>query len=461
MHSNSKFSVGLAVLLLSVAVKGAILAWFVPAWQQPDEPAHFQYTQLMVEEHRLPISAAATQYLSPEVIRSVLANGLAGNLPVAVRTQLANGSIPADAPDRRVYGPVPANPAAQYGPTYYALTAIPYAIFRDSPVAQRLIAMRLVSVLLFLGVVYSAYRTAFLLRPKRGFALAVAAVVGWHPMATFVTAGVNNDVLVMLLGALACWLLVHLWRRPPSRWQIALLVVLCTVGVVTKLPFIVFFPLFAYVLFRKAGGLPRSARYLALAALIAIPLATMFLWQRSVTVVDLPGMTPLLPTWASPPLTVGRLAFLTLFYRPGIVWASFWGTFGWMSYPLHAGTYAVLLLVVGAAVRGLVLLVRDQRQPDASADDRGVVRLLALPYLLLEALYLVLFWGTLLRYNNPNFPNQGRYYFILLTPLVALGIMGLGRVLPPQVRRFGAWGLAALLLLLNVDALVVLLGAWG
>ncbi len=461
MRPHSATSFGLALLLVSVALKGFLLAWLVPAWQQPDEPAHFQYTQLMVEEHRLPVSAGSTLYLSPEVVRSVLAHGLAINLPIAVKTQLSTDGLPTQAPDHEVFGAVPANPAAQYGPLYYALVAVPYDLLRDAPVEHRLIAMRLVSVFLFLGVVLAAYGIAFTLRPRPGFALAVATTVGWLPMPSYVFAGVNNDALAILLGALAFWLLLHLWTRRLTAPHLVLIVALCTVGTLTKMPLIIFLPLFAFVMLRKRSGLTLAARSVALIALVVLPIGSTLLWQHSVTVSNLPGLTPILPTWTKPALTVGWFLYDTFFYRPAIVWTSFWGNFGWLSYPLHAGVYALTVLLGGAAVVGLIQLCRDLRRGIARTITREVLSLLLASYVLLEGLYLALFWGTLLVYNNPNFPNQGRYYFIILVPLVVLGFLGLERFVPQRLHRFGAWGLATLLLVLNLDTLVVMLRAWA
>ncbi|MEK7639580.1 MAG: DUF2142 domain-containing protein [Patescibacteria group bacterium] len=459
MHSQSKFSLGLALLLISVAIKGVLMAWLVPAWQQPDEPTHFQYTQLMVEEHRLPVSAGATQYFSPEVIRSTLSHGLANNLPVSVNRQLNTDGIPPESPDRKVFGSAPANTAAVYGPLNYLLLAVPYTLLQDAPVEQRLIAMRLVSVLLFLGVVLGAYGIAFALRPRQGFALAVAAAVGWHPMAAFIFAGVNNDALLTFLSTFAFWLLVHLHNRRIKFTHLIFIIILCIVGVLTKVPFIIFIPLFALMIFRKTNGFSMTVRIVVISALAILPVVSFILWQHSVTVSSLAGFVPPIK-WTFPQRTVGNIANLTLLFRPSRVWISFWGLFGWMMYPLHVGVYAMTLLVGGATLSGIVLLLRDIHRKIASTITRENLLLLLTPFFLLEGLYLALFWKTIIIYNRPLFPLQGRYYFLLLAPIALLGLIGIERFVPQRLHKYGAWALAVFLLILNVDALVVMLQAW-
>ncbi|MDP2789747.1 MAG: DUF2142 domain-containing protein [bacterium] len=455
---------GLAILLLSVALKGVLLAFLVPAWQQPDEPAHFQYTQLMVEERRLPVSAGATLYLSPEVTRSVIAHSYQDKLPLppAVRIQLSAGGIPADFPNRLVFGITPVNPASVYGPLYYALLAMPYNIFNHASLEHRLIAMRLMSVLLFLGVFLIAYGIAFTLRPRRGFALAVAAAVGWHPMAAYIFSGVNNDTLFIFLATLAFWLLIHIRNRRLTVGHLVLITTLCTLGVFTKAPFVIFLPLFLWVICRKITGLTVWVRAVTIVALVIFPATVVLLWHQYVTVPAFPGATAMYTTEVSQPmLTIGRFTYLTLFYRPWRVFISFWGVFGWLVHPLHAYSFTIVMLLVGVAAIGVVRLIKDALRRAVSLLTPEIFFLPLVSLLFLEGLYLLLFWRALIVYNYPEFPNQGRYYFPLLVPFIILCFVGIERLVPQRLHQYGAWGLATLLLMLNIDALVVMLRAWA
>ena len=47
----------LAILLVYVFV-GTLYAVYTPAWQAPDEPAHFNYIRHLAEQHRFPILKA-------------------------------------------------------------------------------------------------------------------------------------------------------------------------------------------------------------------------------------------------------------------------------------------------------------------------------------------------------------------------------------------------------------------
>jgi hypothetical protein len=54
--SSSRWERLLLPAIVSIyLVMGTLYAVYTPAWQAPDEPAHYNYIQLLAEQHRFPI----------------------------------------------------------------------------------------------------------------------------------------------------------------------------------------------------------------------------------------------------------------------------------------------------------------------------------------------------------------------------------------------------------------------
>jgi hypothetical protein len=98
--------------------------------------------------------------------------------------------------------------------------------------------IRMLSIILGAGTIVVTYQLGSLLfNPTVG--LLAAALTAFNPMFLFVNAAVNNDSLAILLGSVALYLLVRVWRDEPSprtRWgPYALLGFVLGLGILTKL----------------------------------------------------------------------------------------------------------------------------------------------------------------------------------------------------------------------------------
>src|SRR5262249_54999504 len=103
-----------------------------------------------------------------------------------------------------IYGQTPriANPHAlnsetQQPPLYYLLAIPFYSILGGQVETQQYLAIRLLSAMLGTVAVALTYALGRVLAPQRPeFALALAAVVGFNPMFTFMSAAISNLVLI-------------------------------------------------------------------------------------------------------------------------------------------------------------------------------------------------------------------------------------------------------------------------
>jgi hypothetical protein len=441
------FYVILAVYLLA----GVLFATLTPAWQAPDEPAHYNYVRYL-----------ARQSGFPELI------GRCYNQ--AYLEQLKSRRFPPE---------LSLEPVCYefHQPPLYYLLATPLFLLSNGT----LLALRLLSVVLGAGVVILAWNIARAIFPGRAaISYGTMAFVALIPMHVAMLASVNNDALAELILAILLFLLTRrliAQARPTPRDDI-FLGLLLGLGLITKITVYIAVPLTAVTLWWVSGreaGLRRGEvtdRYLSppnwpallkqmalvygLALLIALP------WYgRNAT---LYGPFDILGLGRHDAVVVGQLRtadFITsvgwqtyLYNFITTTFDSFWGQFGWMAVPMSERVYLVLTLLTLAALGGLIgfwildcpsggrgfwktissshnpHLTSHISQPTShTSRTKQALALIVLTILLMVLGYL---W-----YNLEFVQFQGRYLFPALIPLGLFFSLGLYKAFSPD----WAWGL--------------------
>ncbi len=332
-----------------------------PVWQNPDEPAHYNYVRW--------IASTATL---PELQQ--------GDWDSALLSRLQNGRLsPSDSVSSIRY--------ESWQPPGYYLLATPVFVVGPADDAARVLRLRLFGVLLGALTLVAAYMVARLLLPEQ-LVPAVPLTMAGVPMFTAVSASVSADPLANLLAAL---LLLALLRR--TDWR--LLGLLLGLGLITKLALAIFVPLVLW----------RSRKALALAAAVTVPWlfhqVTTYGWtdpmalaRHAQVVADQPRFPGLSPDYA--------WQFVTVSFH------SFWAQFGWMAIPAPDWLYWLWGLLSLLALLGLVL----QR-----ASLRGGEWQLLLATI---ALALVAY----VAYNLTFQQFQSRYVFTALVPITSFLVRG-------------------------------------
>jgi 4-amino-4-deoxy-L-arabinose transferase-like glycosyltransferase len=425
----------LSLIVLVYLVIGGLYAAYTPAWQAPDEPAHYNYTAYLAETGRFPV-------LHP------------GDYPHAYLEQIKAARFP---PSMSVE---PIRYEFWQPPLYYVLAAPVYRLFGGA-----LVPLRLLSVLLGAGVVLAAYAVVLAVRPgDRGLALATAAFVAFVPMHLTMLASVNNDALAELLLAVVILRLIGLAARPPAGAParpayLAPTGLLLGLGLVTKATVYVAIPVALAALLwsgRRPGRL--AGRALALfgpALALAVPWYT-----RNVAVYGWPDVLGIRNHDA---VVVGQLR--TADYLARVGWAgylesfftttfhSFWGQFGWLAVPMDPRVYLALGLL--SALMGLGLILIAGRRTSSTLPPFH-------PSTLLILLWLALILLVYVYYNLSLVQFQGRYLFPALIPLGMLGMLGLREMLARGRAWFGVGLCGAAALGLGVaGALGGDLDKWG
>ena len=448
----------LSLILAGYFILGALFAAKTPAWQAPDEPAHYNYIAYLAEKGDFPVLHF-------------------GDYPHAYLEQIKAARFPPGMPV------TPIRYESHQPPLYYGLAAPVYSLAGGS-----LTALRLLSVLLGAGIVVLAYGVARRVLPGRAApALGAAAFVAFLPQHLATVSQVGNDVLAELLLAAVLFLLVGLVARPqgesPALERRAPLVLGVLLGLIliTKTTAYIAVPLALGVLVWRWLVDRAPARRILLEGLsILLPAAAIALpwYVRNIVVYGWPDFLGLI---RHDQIVTGQMRTLQYVAEHG--WAAYWGraaewtfksfagVFGWMGVWLDSRVYYVLGLWLGIPAvawampaAGIPALATAQRtradrigqaqgetggpaaasQPAADplpaavpsqATSRSGAALLVVSALLTLLAYVY--------YNVTFLQHQGRYLFTALIPIAIFLAAGWERALTPRTATIVAGVLLA------------------
>jgi len=378
-----------------------------PIWQNPDEPAHFNYVAQVAETGTLPELRA-------------------GDWDSALLSRLQNGQLqPGDSISSIRY-------EGWQPPLYYLVAA---SVYRLGPADRpsQVLRLRLFNVVFGAATLLLAYLIARELLPPP-FAPAVPLTLAGIPMFTAVSASVSADPLANALAALLTLVLLR-GRLPPLRTG-----TLLGLAVLTKLALLIFGPLALWLILRRPARSVRAVVALCAAGAVVIApwlvhQVTSYGWtdplalQRHAAVVgDQPRFAGLTPTYV--------IDFATITFH------SFWAQFGWMAIVAPERLYWLWGAATVAAALGLAWRRDWLRQ--------GRWQLLCAIVLSAFAAYIV--------YNLAFKQFQGRYLFTALVPIGSLLVAGWAAWFPARSQAVAVVALALLLIAVNAYALVRVLG---
>lgn len=451
---------GLALgwLLLLSLTHGLLWLSLLPPWQAPDEPKHFEYVRLLAERRGVVAFEDSGAPLDPELQRWIIGSmdrhlfWWYGHAP---------GYDAARAPQRFQDIWVRGMHTATYrsSPAYYLLAA---ALQPADRLWGLYLARALGLLLAGLGVLCIGLAARELFPRAPFIRYGAPALAALHPMAAFLSAGVNNDALANALAAFAFLLLARLLARGASPARLALLLLAVAAAILTKRTTAYLLPtLLVLLAVLPAARSRRPALGLGLGALAALGLAGLSLvWLRGGGWEGLPQQNRFLLSryFFNEPDQLDRI--VRHLGTPGIgrifldqligMHRGFWGSFGWQVLPLPG--FLEALLGVITAVAALGTLRRVLAGGDSPMQRAALVSAAAAVALVIGAA-LAFFAAYLDQPYAP--PPQGRYLFAAWGPVCLLLTAGLAAWLPPSRQWAALKALLAGLLLLDG---VVLLG---
>lgn len=391
-----------AVILLGYLLVGGLFAIYTPAWQAPDEPAHYNYA-----------AQVAAMGCCPKI--------QAGDWQRGYQERLTTSKF---APDQ-----LARLDTIQYEdhqpPLYYLLASAVYRLTDG-----RLAALRLLSVGLGAGVVSLSYLIGRRIWPHQPqIALGMMALVAFQPQHLSIMSAVNNDVLGALVIALALlWIVRYLQTDDAPVWPLGLIAGFGLLSKTTVYFLVILIPL-AIVLKWRSQKRPLSAliRPLALFLLIAVGMGSLW-WLRNIAIYGFPDFLGLAAHDAVTADQMRRVEYIALHGGENylremlrVSFNSFWGQFGWMALPLDGvlggWIYRGFALLTLAGLSGAILsrLANKPNEAARAQTQIGIVFAASLVLVLLAYLY----------YNLEFLQWQGRYLFAGLIPLAAALVYGL------------------------------------
>jgi hypothetical protein len=415
----------LLATLVAYLMIGTAYALNTPDWQNPDEPAHYNYVKFIIDQQALPVLQSGDYNATYN--------------EEFTRTPQNTHSMSID-PFRYEF----------YAPPLYYLLAAPIYVATDGWLS----ALRLLSVTLSAIFIVVAYLIGAELFPDRlQIAVGAAAFVAFVPQHVAMMSAVNNDSLAELLIALCIWQSMRLFiTDQPSSRSFLLLGVTLGFGLLTKqtvyytaLPI----TLAAMILLAKKGAdfgmrnperktsalsLRPSAfgRNLLLVFIPALLLGAV-LWLHNIDVYggfDVLGLArhnSIVVGQATTAEWIAQYGFGGLITR-GLTttFHSFWGQFGWMAVPMPDSTYLLLgLLSIVALIGWLWWLV--ERMKDEGGRMKRFLHISPQSTILL--LLFILTVGGFIYYNLTFVQHQGRYLFPALIPIGLVVAIGLDHIL--------------------------------
>ena len=421
----------LRLIFLAYAALGIIYMLATPPLEASDEYKHYPVVQYIQTKRALPI-------LDPDNPGLWLQEGAQPPLYYLLMAAITAGIDTSDLPQVHHKNP-------------YAFVGNPNQIRNKNliihdpaqekfPVQGTILAVyaiRLVSIGLGLGTIWLTFKLGSLLFSSQ-IGLFAAALTAFNPMFLFVSAAVNNDSLANLLGHLALYLLVKLWRNVPDpqrEWtRYAGLGLVLGLGMLTKLSLGGLLGLTGLALAwlswrRRQWRLLFVGGVITLATSLAVS-GWMFIrnWQVYGDLTGLNAFVAVQGTRLMPITPAGWIDEFGTFYR------SYWGLFGGVNVAAPEIFYVVFNVLAALGALGLAKWLWQKRR----AWPAGGWLLAAWSGILLV---LLLRWNII----SPAF--QGRLIFPALGPLNLMWAVGLLAWVRTVWRPRLAVGLAGLMLL--------------
>ncbi len=419
------------VLTLCFVALGCMWVNLVPAFESPDEPAHFDYAYSLASAGHLLRAADGYAAFDPRVaimMRDAGLNRIA--FSAGERVERSYGSpryyakIRRDTANYAGYTPDAAN--APRSPLMNVYPFVPYALYAvaafpfRTDVGRSLVACRFASVAFTAIGLFAWSRTMRRLRVSRAHALALLAIVVFFPLTAFVGSYVQPDTVAFLLVSILLLVALRIRDGGANVAHGVVYAILLTILYGTKLQFAVAVGLATIVpvviAYARKFGVATSV---GLASACALALAGMFalmqwIMQGSKSPSYFQGRQTLTSAFFEHAAT-GEARFVLDESRfligdllgGGTSQRSFWGLFGWLDAPIRIvnytttdafatfetiGTAIVLVAVVATLALRLRRLVRVASHRAVSVAIRIAARDPAMnAYLFFAAIFVTLF----------------------------------------------------------------------
>lgn len=415
----------LAWLLAAVFIKGLIWLWLIPIFQVPDEPSHFSIVVFMAENRRR--AHPRREVVTPAAVMKTAA---AVNFDWQIKHPVWLGY---DADWRQQLSALTEQTwlATEFNrfqqslkrPAGYYWLALPAYWLGGESFLGQFFAVRGFNLLIHLVTVWLVYLIGRKVFASYRLGLAGAALVGFQPMVSFMSAGVHYDPLAILAATLFAWLMIN--------WHYIWALILAGVGLLIK-PDLLFL---ALVWPRRRLWLWLIGALLLLAALAgpvdAVVQQRLYGFDRWLYLINLNEYTAAAGFyWQG--LVSGKIwaDLINYVVTTGPVHAAqifpwYWGTFGWLEAPLPGAVFTAIKAAILLSLLGWLKFIHQNGFP------RKMVFWLG--FGLLQAGLVIANDFQFFAGRGEVYGIQGRYFFPAIAAQMVLLIFGWKQWLKPKV----------------------------
>lgn len=434
------------MLKYCLAIVGVILGWVmvVPAFELPDEQAHFGTVSYLLSTGSMPsydhpdltLEMTETQKLLG-IYRDGLGNNLYTYHPlhhveyrdslIGIHEEQINTLNAPQYRDSYV-----GSEAAKYPPLYYRLASLYTWVVNSSGIITRLFVTRLSGIDLAFGMAIVTYLIGLQIFGKKSYAALLTFMVMLQPMMSFVTSGINSDNLHNLLFFIVTYFSILLIKSGVKLKYLVGLTLIIAFDIYTKPQGFIAIPIAGIGLLI---AVIRHRQWKLLGYSLVLGLIVLILgygqWEKYRHLLSVAN--------SQGGQFVEYLRFsLNKLLAQNVVW--YWGVFKWLGVVLppiywRIANRVVLLSVIGIAIYLWKVLRRKQT----------IIDPYILTFMILSSLTyaLVIFWYDWqhTKINGYSLGIQARYFFptivahmsIMLTGIVSFGWNNRSRL---WLRRF-------------------------
>lgn len=443
----------LLVLIILFTAKQAFNVIVFPPFTGHDEVAHFAYTRIVADEHRIPVIPNLEKWRASWQVRETPPGDYFPNdLYKYRRYSLDWCCDPIDQPRFATTPPGGMNLGGQlfpngwqyagnHPPMYYALLAPLYAVTDSLSLEGQQYVLRAAAIPIGILVIVLTYLMAGLLFPRDRFMMAVAPTfVAFQTQVSYEAAMINNDILLIGMYTVLIYLLIRGVRQGFTLSSSAVVGLAFGLGLLAKASMLSAAPLIALAILMGVGirNVRRWVAYgistVLVAGLVCWPWFA-FLYRTYGNLSGLKQVKALQYNWTY--RSGDAPSILDQFWNRKFAelrWRETWGEFGWRLIHLerwHLWAIGIPLLIMAVAAVIMLLAGSWNRWTGRISGRLALTREQCLGLWLLVVCCVVAY-GAMLQFGTDFRLTQARYYFNAVSAIAILLAFGLRQIVPPR-----------------------------
>jgi hypothetical protein len=424
----------------------------IPVGQYPDEQSHFAQVQNTVEFGKTQLNSKNNTSYEVDLLEKAIktSRDVRGNNSYTYHPEFnISYSVSKNGPNEAKFNSLPKlsrttlvkREATENPPFYYYLGSYAYKLFYNSNIFERIYAIRIISVLLFMVLIIVAYKISKIcFNEERILQIALPSLLAFMPMLVFASTGILPDPLTNLLFCFIIYASLKIIQSGFKISTISLLLLAFVSGLYTRQQFFISFPIIICAFLVRC----LSVRNYKGISLIIITLFTPTFLFKFVN-----SFVPEKPASYSGIIDRHFLLYLkstlTHWYRETLPW--YWGIYRWLSLSVPHIYYQIVNRILAFAMLGTLLkLFIILKNKNLEKSDWYLIFLVCAT-LIYASIFIVGDYYFINQYGY-SFGIQGRYFFPLITAHFAILLMGFWVLSKLILKKYAKYAVCLLVLLM-------------